>query len=312
MGDPSGIGAQIILKALSRLKTNANIVIIGDRFVFEKARQLCALAPTGAGTADLFVDLNNVRREKFKFGRLSKENGKASLEYIDKALELIKDKKIDCLVTCPVSKEAINKSGFAFSGHTEYLAEKSNTADFVMMLLNRKLKTVLLTRHLPVKRVSSHINSNRLLSTITITYKGLKKYFSIKSPRIVICGLNPHASDNGVIGSEENNIIKPAIKKLAKDFPGLTGPVSADIAITKTVRKQFDCCVAMYHDQALIALKLLGYNKGANITLGLPFVRTSPLHGTAFDIAATCKAKPDSLIEAIKLAIKCCQNQKRA
>ena len=310
MGDPSGIGPQITLKAISKFEKLADFIIIGDSFVLNKAAKLLRRSSFIPHPSCL-VDLKNVDHSQFKFGKLKAEYGRASLEYIDKALELIREKKIDALVTCPVSKEAINKAGFSFSGHTEYLAKQSNTTDFAMMLLNQKLKTVLLTRHIAISKVPANINKKALIDTIKITYNGLKSYFSIQSPRLVICGLNPHASDNGVIGNEENEVIKPVINKLKKTFPGLTGPAPADIAIAKTVQGEFDCCIAMYHDQALIPLKILGYNLGVNMTLGLPFIRTSPLHGTAFDIAASRNAKADSLIEAVKLATQCCQNQKK-
>ncbi len=311
MGDPSGIGPQIISKALSSLKDKVRLVIIGDKFVFDKAQNLCRKAPIDNYALTTFIDLANVFQKNFKFGCLSPEYGKASLEYIDKALELIEEGEIDALVTCPVSKEAINKAGFSFSGHTEYLAKKSNTANFAMMLLNQKLKTVLLTRHMAINKICANINKKALINTISLAYEGLRKYFSIESPRLVICGLNPHASDNAIFGNEENRIMKPVIKKLTKTFPGLKGPISADIAIANTIQGKFDCCVTMYHDQALIPLKIFGLYKGVNMTLGLPFIRTSPLHGTAFDIAGTTKANPGSLIEALKLVIQCAQNQKR-
>lgn len=313
IGDPSGIGPAITLKAVAKLKDKADFVIIGDRWVLGQVLgSRCQVLGDRFQSLE-FVDLKNVNRKSFKFGKIRAEYGRASVEYLDKSLEMIRDKKIDCLVTCPVSKEAINKAGISFVGHTEYLAQKTNTKVFVMMLLNKDLKFSLITRHLPLKEVSRQINKDTVYSNIYLTYKCLKKNFGIRNPRIVVCGLNPHASDNGVIGNEENTIIKPAIAKLNSRFKMcIDGPISADVAVKKCRQGVFDVVIAMYHDQALIPLKLSSSFKSANLTLGLPFIRTSPLHGTAFDIAGSfSEPNPLSLIEAIKLAVKCTLNQKK-
>ncbi len=181
-----------------------------------------------------------------------------------------------------------------------------------MMLLNKYLKFALITRHVALKHVSLNINQEKILQTSIAAYVSLKKLFLIKNPRMVICGLNPHASDNGLLGDEENRIIMPAVKKLREKIKHLEGPLPADIAISKALHKDYDCIIAMYHDQALIPLKLSGFSRSANLTLGLNFIRTSPLHGTAFDIAKYHHlANFDSLLEAIKLAYRCALNQKR-
>lgn len=316
LGDPSGIGPVIIAKALAKLKGLADFTVIGDKFVFDKVQVSIRNTPCSIVNKQYteFIDLSNVTHKNFKFGKVSPEYGRASIEYLDKALELIKKQEIDCIVTCPISKEAINSAGFKYSGHTEYFSKRSKAADIVMMLLNNELKVSLVTRHIPLKKVAFSINQDKIFKTIFLTYKSLKKLFSLKTPRIIVCGLNPHASDNGVIGNEENMIIKPALKKLAEKIKFIEGPVSADAAFLKAKQKKYDCVVAMYHDQALIPLKLLDSSSGVNITLGLPFVRTSPLHGTAFDIAGKNPdlANPDSLIAAIKLAVKCASNLKNA
>ncbi|MFA5286921.1 MAG: 4-hydroxythreonine-4-phosphate dehydrogenase PdxA, partial [Candidatus Omnitrophota bacterium] len=217
-----------------------------------------------------------------------------------------KGKKIDCLATCPISKEAINKAGFKYSGHTEYFIKKTKVRHVVMMLLNKNLKFSLITRHLPIKDVPGALNIDKILDATRITYLSLKNIFKIPYPRIALCGLNPHASDNGLIGDEEENIIRPAVERLKKTFKRINGPIPSDIAIYRALRGGYDAVMAMYHDQALIPLKITGKDSGVNISLGLPFIRTSPLHGTAFDIAGKHKfANPDSLISAIKLALKC-------
>ncbi len=306
-GDPAGIGPVIIAKALKRIGAITGFVIIGDRWVFKQV-----WGPDLNKLANLnFIDLDNVAHKNFKFGKISAQYGRASMEYLDKALELIKQKKIDCLVTCPISKTAINLAGYSYSGHTEYLA-KANTASQVgMMLLNRDLKFALVTRHIPLKKVPAALTKDKIVKTALLAHQSLKKLFLIREPRIVICGLNPHASDNGLIGNEENRIILPAIKKLRRRIKYVDGPIPADVAVAEAKNQEYDCVVAMYHDQALIPLKLLGADTGVNLTLGLKFIRTSPLHGTAFDIAGTNSARPDSLIEAIKLALKCTANLKK-
>lgn len=308
MGDPSGIGPEIIPEALQRLGDDAECVVIGDKWVIQEAQS------SKPKTQSIrLIDLDNVNHKTFSFGKIKAEYGKASIEYIDRALELIQSQEIDCLVTCPISKEAIEKAGFRkFSGHTEYLARRTNSKDFLMMLINERLRFSLVTRHIPLNMVSLKLDKNILKKTIVMTNDYLIKLFSILSPRIVVCAVNPHASDNGLIGSEENRIIKPTVQALRKKIRHLDGPLPADVAIARAARGEYDAVIAMYHDQALIPLKLLRDHTGVNITLGLPFVRTSPLHGTAFDIAGKGLADAQSLIQSIKLAVECSLNLKRA
>ncbi|MFA6357152.1 MAG: 4-hydroxythreonine-4-phosphate dehydrogenase PdxA [Candidatus Omnitrophota bacterium] len=311
IGDPAGIGPAITLKAFKALRNIVNFTIIGDSFVLSRQASVLGLKPFDAE----LVDLNNIQKENFVPGKLTARGGRASLEYLDKALQLLKEDKIDCLVTSPISKEAINSAGAKFSGHTEYLAKKTGSGDLLMMLLNDKLKFSLVTRHIALSQVSKALTKKNLENNILNTISCLRSLFLIEKPSLVVCGLNPHASDNGVIGKEEQEIINPVVKSLKNKVKGalIAGPFSADVAVLKNFERKFDCVIAMYHDQALIPLKLTGFNSGVNLTFGLPFVRTSPLHGTAFDIAhKPALANPDSLIAAIKLAIKCTLNQKKA
>jgi len=333
MGDPSGIGPAILVKAMKRLGGKAEFVVIGDAWVLGKVEKSFGVkgsparlfhngrdpAIHGYGGREKcqgvkVIDLKNVSGKNFAFGKIRAEYGRASIDYLDKAMDLIIAKEIDCLVTCPISKQAVRLAGFRFPGHTEYLAQCTATRDFVMMLLNRHLKFSLLTTHIPLKDVSSKINKGILRKNIILTLSSLKKLFAIKKPRIVVCGLNPHASDEGIIGKEEIAIFKPALRCIRRSLRAvIDGPISADVAVLKSSRGEYDACIAAYHDQALIALKLTGFDTGVNLTLGLPFVRTSPLHGTAFDIAANPSlANPSSLIEAIKTAIRCTSNLKKA
>lgn len=308
LGDPSGIGPAIILKALERLRGQADFTVIASARVLNKSN------PAVFKKLNVRIaDLDNVSKKNFKFGETRGEYGKASIEYLDIALELLKLKEIDCLVTGPISKEAINLAGFKYSGHTEYLSKKTNTPFVAMLLLNQSLKFSLVTRHIALKDVAKSLTKQDIFKNILLANKGLKELFGIKKPRIVVCGLNPHASDNGVMGDEEKRIITPVLEELKKhESIDLTGPVSSDVAVSKMAKSEYDCVIAMYHDQALIPLKLSGAESGVNFTLGLPFIRTSPLHGTAFDLAGNFHlADPSSLIAAIKSAIYCARNMKK-
>lgn len=270
MGDPSGIGPEVTLKALAspEIKGLADFLVIGEVF-----------AAGGAAA------------------------GRASLEYIDKALELIRSDQADILVTAPVSKSSIQAAGFPdFQGHTEYLAKKTGTKNFAMMFVGDDLKATLVTRHVPLKTVARILTKSEVYNAILLTHKYLKKYFGIKSPRIAVCGLNPHAGELGAFGDEERKIIFPAVKNARKTMAGVVGPVPADVVFHSAINKKYDAVIAMYHDQALAPFKILYFTSGVNMTLGLPFIRTSPDHGTAFDIAGKGIADPSSMIEAIKLA----------
>ncbi len=319
IGDPSGIGAEITHKAIRKVKGLADFLVIGDAWVWDKATRPSrgfardSLRSQGQKvTGTEFIDLENIKQKHFRFGKIAAEYGRASIEYLDKALELIKNKRIDCLVTCPISKEAINKAGFNFSGHTEYFADRCKADNPVMMLLNGRLRFSLVTRHIPLKDVAARLKREGLKKTILLSHKALKNWFGVRRPRFIVTGVNPHASDNGVIGKEEIRIIIPVVKGLKEQGIFIDGPIGADTAIAAAAHKKYDCVIAMYHDQALIPLKLLGNANGVNLTIGLPFIRTSPLHGTAFDISGKNLASEDSLISAIKLSIKCTLNQKKA
>jgi 4-hydroxythreonine-4-phosphate dehydrogenase len=272
MGDPSGIGPEVTLKALAspEVKGLANFLVIGE-----------TSGPRGIKSA------------------------RASLEYIDKALELAMAGEADAIVTAPVSKAAIKKAGFPdFQGHTEYFAKRTGTNKFVMMFVGEHLKVALVTRHVSLRRIPVILNSAMIYDTITLTNKYLKEYFQIRSPRIAVSGLNPHAGEGGAFGNEEAKVILPAIKKASKVIKNIYGPLPADVAFHEALKNKYDVVIAMYHDQGLAPFKTLYFNSGVNLTLGLPFIRTSPDHGTAFDLAGKGVADPTSMIEAIRLACR--------
>lgn len=231
---------------------------------------------------------------------------KTGFDAIKKAVDILKKTKTAALVTAPVNKEAINRSGIPFQGHTEYLAKATNTKKFAMMLCGGPLKVAIVTRHVPLKKVSGILTQAKIIETAELTASGLKKYFGVKEPKIGVCALNPHCGEGGKIGREEQDMIIPAIRKIRSFIPGIQGPISGDVIFYMAYSGKLDAVVSMYHDQGLGPLKMIAFEKGVNVTLGLPFVRTSPDHGTAYDIAGKGIANPSSMKEAIKLAVKMC------
>ncbi len=279
MGDPRGVGPEVILKALQKKDVIGlgNFVVIGDRKLLPK-------------TKIAFVDV------------AYRSPAEGSLKFLDKALELIKGGVVDALVTAPLSKEAVSRYKKDFRGHTEYLAENSGVKNFDMMFVSAKVRLSLVTRHVALKEVSKFITRKNVFSSIKLMHETLNQKFGITCPCIAVLGLNPHAGENGLLGKEEIKHITPAIKSAQQQGIKVQGPFPADTFFCHD--KGFDGIVAMYHDQGLVLLKGMYFRNLVNFTAGLPFVRTSPVHGTAFDIAGQGKADPSSMIAAIKLAFQ--------
>ena len=302
MGDPSGVGPEVTLKALAspKVKGLANFLVIGDSAVLERTAR-----DTRCKTFAHVLDMANVRNSVFAYGKSSAAEGSAAIQYVDMALELIAAGEAEALVTAPVNKSSIKKTGLPdFQGHTEYLAGSFKIKNFAMMFVGKDLKVTLVSRHIPLRCVPEILNPGMIYNAISLTHKYLREYFRIRSPRIAVCGLNPHAGEGGAFGDEEKRIINPAIKRASKFAKNIYGPIPADAAFYDALRKRYDAVVAMYHDQALAPFKMLYFDSGVNLTLGLPFVRTSPDHGTAFNIAGKGIASPASMIEAIALACR--------
>lgn len=232
-------------------------------------------------------------------GVLSKEAGEIAFKSLEKAVADLITGKIDVLVTAPINKKSIQNEAFKHPGHTEYLAEKTNSKDYLMLLISDELRIGTLTGHLPVSKVSSAINGDKIFSKLQLLHKSLITDFGVRKPKIAVLGLNPHAGDDGLIGKEEQDIILPAIQKAKEANILAFGPYSADGFFGSATFRQFDAVLAMYHDQGLIPFKTLAFHHGVNFTAGLPVVRTSPDHGTGFDIAGKNIASADSLREAI-------------
>jgi 4-hydroxythreonine-4-phosphate dehydrogenase len=273
---------------LAREAFQARVIALGDRELLKG-----------------FPDIEHVplRRPRAP-GKLDPANSRYVLELLDRAIDGCLAGKYDAMVTAPVQKSVINDAGIVFTGHTEYLAERAHAPHVVMMLVGGGLRVALATTHLPLSEVPKAIKTSELLKALRVVDIDLKKRFRIARPRILVAGLNPHSGESGHFGTEEIEVIAPAVAQAQKDGIDAQGPLPADTIFVPERVKQADCVLAMYHDQALPVLKYASFGQGVNVTLGLPFVRTSVDHGTALDIAGTGRADPGSLIEAVKLAIQ--------
>lgn len=301
VGDPGGIGPEIVVKALnfSEVRRSCIPLVIGNGIVIEEAVRLLKSKMSRFAKQIEIVDMGVIK--KFRKNKPTLEGGSASVSYIKKAVELALSKKVDGIVTAPISKKALKMGGFKWPGHTEMLAELTNTKDYAMMLIGGPLKVILVTIHEALRDVPDLITKERILKTIRLARKACDM-FGIKNPRIAVSGLNPHAGEAGLFGKEEIKKIIPAIKEALKEGIPVSGPYPPDTIFYKAYRGDADVVVCMYHDQGLIPLKMLAFDKGVNVTIGLPFIRTSPDHGTAYDIAWKGVANPSSMIEAIKTA----------
>ena len=231
---------------------------------------------------------------------------------IKRGIELALKKTTDALVTAPINKEALQMAGHPWPGHTEMLAHETNTRKAVMMMVGGGLRVPLVTTHLALKKVPMALTTDAVATTLRIVDSDLKKYLTLTSPRIAVCGLNPHCGEGGKFGLEEKNVIEPAIAKAVKQGLDCTGPFPADVIFHQALKGDYDAVVAMYHDQGNIPVKLLGFDTGVNVTLGLPIIRTSPDHGTAYDIVGQGIASPNSMMSALRMAIEMSQNASKA
>ncbi len=298
MGDPAGIGPEVLVKALRRARRikDAAFFVLGDgpvlkRFGFRAAANVRLL------------DCHAVAPTSFSIGHSSRAAGAASLFYLEEAVRLLRQEVYSGLVTAPVSKKDIQACGIPFSGHTEFLMERFGVKEVAMVFVGERLKVALVTRHLALREVVRAVNRQRIVSCGRLVLSLLRKRFGIRSPRVAVCGLNPHAGESGLFGDEEARHILPAIRLLNKGAPGVfSGPWPADTVFQLACRGAFDCVLAMYHDQGLTAFKSVDFSSGVQVTVGLPFVRTSPVHGTGFDIAGKNKADAGSMEAALRLA----------
>ncbi len=308
MGDPGGIGPEIIMKALAlgKLPASCHYKVIGARKVFEDLKEkikadlfLCKHEPfSGKGAS--FLDISQFcPSSKYKIGKVSSENGQMARTAIDQAAILAAKGLIQGIVTAPVNKAAIRLIDKNFIGHTEFFAQKAGIKRFAMMFISPRLKVTLVTIHVPLKKVSGLLNRAMILEKILLTEDVLKRALGLARPKIAVCALNPHGQETG---REEAKVIVPAVRQAQRKGICVSGPYAADQLFYQAYHGRYDALISMYHDQALGPFKMIAFQKGINMTLGLPYVRTSPDHGTAFDLAGLGKADASSMISAIRLA----------
>ncbi|WP_029146750.1 4-hydroxythreonine-4-phosphate dehydrogenase PdxA [Methylophilus sp. 5] len=317
-GEPAGIGLDICVKLAHTAMPAALVVLADPKALQARATQLgmpltlhtyiADTLPQHAGDGSLCV-LPVATTAAVIAGELNPDNSAAVLAMLDRALAGCQSGEFDAMVTAPVHKGVINDAGIAFTGHTEYLAEKTNTEQVVMMLVGGGMRVALATTHLPLTQVSSAITASSLTTTIRILHHDLVHKFGIAQPRIYVAGLNPHAGENGYLGMEEIDTINPVLERLRAEGMQLIGALPADTMFSQKNLTQADAFLAMYHDQGLTVLKHASFGEGVNVTLGLPIIRTSVDHGTALDIAGSGKADLGSMLSAIQLAITLSQTR---
>ena len=323
MGDAAGSGPEIVTKALADpdVRAVSRSVVIGDAATMRAALEITGVpgevrvieklseALFQEGFIEV-IDLHNIQLDRLTRGKVDPMAGKAAFEYIKLATEMALARECDAMVTSAISKEALNKAGYHYDGHTQLLAELCGVSNVAMMLVSGKLRVSHVTTHVSLLRAIELVRPERILTVLRLTSEAVRQ-MGIDEPRIAVAGLNPHAGEGGLFGDEEIKYIAPAIEAACREGMNVTGPLPPDSVFLRTSEGQFDAAVAMYHDQGHIALKMLGITQGVNVTLGLPIIRTSVDHGTNFGKAGKGTADPTSLILAIKLASVMCRNRRR-
>ncbi|WP_231188006.1 4-hydroxythreonine-4-phosphate dehydrogenase PdxA [Haladaptatus sp. DYF46] len=323
MGDPAGIGAEVIAGAYDTGRETADLLAVGDAAVVEKAVEITDIdvdvravsdvadARFEAGTLDV-LDLNRI--EDHEWGDLREEYGTASLAYVERAIDLAVDGDVDGIVTAPIHKQATRMAGSEHAGHTGLLASRTGVEDYSMMLVEGDLRVTHVSTHVPLREACDLVTTENVLDTVRVTREGLLD-LGLSEPRIAVAGLNPHASDGGLLGDEERSEIEPAVGEAREEGIDVEGPESPDTVYVQAARGAYDCVVSMYHDEGHIPIKMLGFSEGGevsgvNMTVGLPIIRTSVDHGTAFDIAGEGIASPRSMEDAIEVATTAVRNRR--
>lgn len=326
MGCPAGIGPEIIVKALAGRQASFRdipFVVLGDIAVMKRACHATGMSrmeklvkswtpgqKIEPGTMPI-MPVTQLKVEQIPYGRFSATTGSASFSYIKEGIRLCMNRELSGIVTAPVSKAGFKMAGIGFPGHTEMLAHETGTSLYAMMLAGPVLRVTLATIHCALKEVATNLEQNRILELINITHSALTRLFLIKKPSIAVAALNPHAGEGGMFGDEETRIIAPAIDQAASQGINATGPWPPDTVFNAALKGRHDAVVCMYHDQGLIPFKLVHFSDGVNITLGLPIIRTSVDHGTAYDIAGSGMAHEDSLVAAMEMAAMFIYNKKK-
>jgi len=319
MGCPVGVGPEIVLHFFSQFSASAYLpVVFGDRGVLQRCADELKIkaecyawqpgAPVQEGRIPVF-ELSHLPVKDLVWGKPSIATGKAMVQYIEQAVQLILAGTFSAMVTCPISKASLNQAGYSFPGHTEMLAALTGSSHYVMMMAGSRLRVTLATIHCPLSSVPARLKRTELADLIRITHAALCHDFGIAVPRIAVAALNPHAGESGLFGREEETIIRPAIEDMRARGIEVQGPFPPDTIFHKAAAGLYDVVICMYHDQGLIPFKLLHFKDGVNVTLGLPIVRTSVDHGTAYDIAGKGIADPASLAAAVDMAVLIAENR---
>ncbi|MBA1335536.1 MAG: 4-hydroxythreonine-4-phosphate dehydrogenase [Firmicutes bacterium] len=316
MGDPAGIGSEIILKSFLKEEVKPlRLIVIGSFEVMKTMMEQIKISGIRLNSVSSvqeavfddstlnIVDIPNVDVDKLKPGKVQAMAGNAAFEYLRKGIALALNGEIDAIATAPLNKEAMHLAGHMYPGHTEILAKFTNTRDYAMLLYDERLKVIHVTTHMSLKQAIDTLHRERIEAVIQIAHDTLRK-IGYQNPRVAVAGLNPHAGEGGLFGREEIDIIGPAVENMVRKGLNVTGPVPPDTVFLKALQGTFDIVVAMYHDQGHIPLKLLGFHTGINVTAGLPIIRTSVDHGTAFGKAWKGTANESSMVQAILLAGK--------
>jgi 4-hydroxythreonine-4-phosphate dehydrogenase len=295
LGDPAGIGPEIVSKALRhpRVLAACEPIVVGDPLALALHRQPLPKCE--------MLSVPGLAR-KLPLGAPSRDAGRSAIDSLRQAVGLVTTHQAKALVTAPVSKESFHMADLSYPGHTEWLAHETSSKEVAMLMVAGELRAVLMTRHVPLAEVSWKLTTNVIMSSAELAFRFAQKRLGKKLPRLVACGMNPHAGDNGLIGLEEKDVFAPTLRRLKRDGIPVKGPFGADSVFRDMASGLYDVAMAAYHDQGMIPLKLFAPERLVNITLGLPFIRTSPGHGTAYDIAGKGKADAEPIIEAICLA----------
>jgi 4-hydroxythreonine-4-phosphate dehydrogenase len=325
MGDAAGIGPEVVVRALAgkRIPRAVRPVLYGSPDVFRTAARRCGARLRIRPVADVraaaaldesvpCINPTNLRRSRVGTGRVEASLARAAMQCVSAAVHDALAGELDAIVTAPINKTGLRRAGYRFSGHTDFIAAQAACPRVAMMFVGGGLRVALVTIHEPLARAIGLITPRRVLTTIELLHDALARLFGVGAPRIGVCGLNPHAGEHGLMGHEEARRIAPAVKRARARGLDVTGPLPADTLFARHRRGEFDAVVAMVHDQGLIPVKLLAFNSGVNVTLGLPFIRTSPDHGTAYDIAPRFAAHPGSMEAAIRLAARLARAAKRS
>jgi len=307
-GEPAGVGPELALAAWQNLGADLPFFLIGDLSHLPAGVPVVEIADpaeTAKATKHGLPVLNHTFAAPAVAGKPAAQNAQGVIDVIRRGVDLVRTGAASALCTGPIHKKALQDgAGFAFPGHTEFLAHLAGVKNVVMMLASDQLRVVPVTIHIAIADVPAALTADLLAETIRITHAAMQHDFGLKNPRLTVAGLNPHAGEECAMGHEEIDLVSPVLEDLRREGIAIYGPTSADTMFHERARKNYDVAICMYHDQALIPIKTLDFDRGVNVTLGLPFIRTSPDHGTAFDIAGQGIARPTSLIEALKMAQK--------